>query len=125
VKRLRVGAEQASADVVFTFELFDARGEGVGAASRHQSVPAWFRDAPDEAVVVGPVDIDVMGFVISTSPVSIPTPCAMGTCGHGADSACPRTASVATSERAAMTEQSHDTVTQGRHAPATERARTS
>jgi len=82
LQRLSVTAQGTSVEGVFTGELFDADGSRVGTGSRRQSVPAGVGGPDDGSVTIGPVDIDLMGFVISVPPISVPAPCATGDCTH-------------------------------------------
>jgi len=82
LQRLSMTPEGACAEGVFTGELFDADGSRVGTGSRRQSAPAGIGGPEGSSVTIGPLDIDLMGFVISVPAISVPAPCAVGDCTH-------------------------------------------
>ncbi|MGW5237877.1 hypothetical protein ACWEOW_02990 [Monashia sp. NPDC004114] len=72
--RLRLGGTRAWADGVFTGELYDADGKRIGACSRRQSAPARLGQSDDAPVTIGPVDVDLMGLVVTVCAIRVPEP---------------------------------------------------
>ena len=73
LEHVRVSAGQSWVDGVFTGDLFNAEGEHIGACSRRQSAPARLGESPDAPISVGPVEVDLMGLVVTVSAVSLPS----------------------------------------------------
>ena len=71
VERLRLDRNHSSVDGVFTGELFDADGQRIGSCSRRQSAPARTGESDDGPVTVGPVDVDLMGLLVSVPAVRV------------------------------------------------------
>ena len=71
VERLRLDREHSSVEGVFTGELVDADGQRIGSCSRRHSAPARTGESDDDPITVGPVDVDLMGLVVSVPAVSV------------------------------------------------------
>ena len=78
LEHVRVGSDELWVAGVFTGEMFDADGERIGACSRRQSAPAHLGDSGEALVTVGPVDVDLMGLVVTVSTVRVPSAPATG-----------------------------------------------
>lgn len=66
-------ADGPRAEGVFVGELFDSDGALIGVGSRRQSAPASIHGARGTAATIGPVDVDVMGFVVRIDAVDVAT----------------------------------------------------
>ena len=66
--RFDVVSDRLCAAGVFTGELLDSQGATIGVCSRRRTVPAEItRNLHDKAVVIGPVDVDLLGLTVSIS----------------------------------------------------------
>jgi hypothetical protein len=70
--RLVVAAEGLQAAGVFTGELIDADGTLIGVGSRRKTIPAAISRGEHGIVATcGPVDVDLLGLVVTISPFSV------------------------------------------------------
>lgn len=70
--RFVLDADQLKATGVFTGELVDADGTLVGVDSCRKTVPAEIsRSAGGIVATIGPVDVDLLGLVVTISPFSV------------------------------------------------------
>ena len=64
--RFQVASDRLCVSGVFTGELHDSEGATIGVCSRRRTVPAEItRSLHDTAVVIGPVDVDLLGLTVS------------------------------------------------------------
>jgi hypothetical protein len=72
--RFQVVSDRLCAAGVFTGELLDSEGNTTGVCSRRRTVPAEItRSLHDMAVVIGPVDVDVLGLTVSIPAFTLDT----------------------------------------------------
>ncbi|HEX5522328.1 MAG TPA: hypothetical protein VFX53_02690, partial [Pedococcus sp.] len=70
--RFVLDADELKATGVFTGELVDADGTLVGVDSCRKTVPAEIsRSAGGIVATIGPVDVDLLGLVVTISPFSV------------------------------------------------------
>ena len=66
LERFQVVSDRLCAAGVFTGELLDSDGTSIGVGSRRRTVPAEIaRSLHEMAVVIGPVDVDLLGLTVS------------------------------------------------------------
>ena len=72
--RFQVVSDRLRAAGVFTGELLDSEGAKIGVCSRRKTVPAELaRSLHDMAVVIGPVDVDLLGLTVSIPAFTMDT----------------------------------------------------
>jgi hypothetical protein len=70
--RLHVAGDRLSASGVVTADLVDADGTEVGVGSRRLTVPADVdRSSPGAAVLIGPVDVDLLGLSVRVQAFAV------------------------------------------------------
>jgi hypothetical protein len=94
IEHFSMGPHGAAVEGVFAGELFDGAGGHIGRGSRRQSAtvhltgptpttsPRRYERTSTTSAVIGPVTVDLMGFVVCVSRITIPARCAMGRCSH-------------------------------------------
>ena len=74
LERFHVVSDRLCAAGVFTGELLDSDGATIGVGSRRRTVPAEItRSLHDMAVVIGPVDVDLLGLTVSIPAFTMDT----------------------------------------------------
>jgi hypothetical protein len=74
LERFHVVSDRLCAAGVFTGELLDSDGTTIGVGSRRRTVPAEItRSLHDMAVVIGPVDVDLLGLTVSIPAFTLDT----------------------------------------------------
>jgi hypothetical protein len=74
LERFHVISDRLYAAGVFTGELVDSDGTTIGVGSRRRTVPAEIaRSLHDMAVVIGPVDVDLLGLTVSIPAFTMDT----------------------------------------------------
>jgi hypothetical protein len=74
LERFHVISDRLYAAGVFTGELLDSDGTTIGVGSRRRTVPAEIaRSLHDMAVVIGPVDLDLLGLTVSIPAFTMDT----------------------------------------------------
>jgi hypothetical protein len=74
LERFHVISDRLYAAGVFTGELLDSDGTTIGVGSRRRTVPAEIaRSLHDMAVVIGPVDVDLLGLTVSIPAFTMDT----------------------------------------------------
>jgi hypothetical protein len=72
VERLLATSDRLWAEGVFTGALVDADGTHIGTASRRQRVPAMVaHDLEGHPVVIGPVEVDLIGLTVTVPAVTV------------------------------------------------------
>ena len=74
--RFQVVSDRLCAAGVFTGELLDSEGTTLGVCSRRRTVPAEITRSlqdQDMAVVIGPVDVDLLGLTVSIPAFTMDT----------------------------------------------------
>jgi hypothetical protein len=72
--RFHVVSDRLCAAGVFTGELLDSKGTTIGVCSRRRTVPADLaRSLHDMAVLIGPVDVDLLGLTVSIPAFTMDT----------------------------------------------------
>ena len=72
--RFHVVSDRLCAAAVFTGELHDSEGDTVGLCSRRRTVPAQItRSLHEMAVVIGPVDVDLLVLTVSIPAFTMDT----------------------------------------------------
>ena len=72
--RFHVVSDRLCAAGVFTGELHDSDGTTIGVGSRRRSVPAEItRSLHYRAVVIGPVDVDLLGLIVNIPAFTMDT----------------------------------------------------
>jgi hypothetical protein len=74
LERFHVISERLYAAGVFTGELLDSDGTTIGVGSRRRTVPAEIaRSLHDMAVVIGPVEVNLLGLTVSIPAFTMDT----------------------------------------------------
>ena len=74
LERFHVVSDRLCAAGVFTGELLDSEGATIAVCSRRRTVPAEItRSLHDLAVVIGPVDVDLLGLTVSIPAFTMDT----------------------------------------------------
>ena len=74
LERFHVISDRLCAAGVFTGELVDSKGTTIGVGSRRRTVPVEIaRSLHDMAVVIGPVDVDLLGLTVSIPAFTVGT----------------------------------------------------
>ena len=74
LERFNVVSDRLCAAGVFTGELLDSKGTTIGVCSRRRTVPADLAPSlHDMAVLIGPVDVDLLGLTVSIPAFTMDT----------------------------------------------------
>ncbi len=74
LERFHVISDRLCAAGVFTGELLDPEGTTIGVCCRRRTVPAEIaRSLHERAVVIGPVDVDLLGLTVSIPAFTMDT----------------------------------------------------
>ena len=74
LERFHLVSDQLCAAGVFTGELLESDGSTIGVCSRRRTVPAELtRSLRDMTVVIGPLDVDLLGLTVSIPAFTINT----------------------------------------------------